>query len=240
MPASVYYRGVPLASLPSSKVFWPLPTRTPHVSIAGGRAFGAPREDVYQMVGGTRTLVAEGSRYHAGIDLYASFGDIIVATEDCEVVNFYHFYRGTYALIVKTATQVINYGECREDSLLTLGHKAPKVNLKPGRTYSSPVDEMTPDAVASITGAGSYVRAGEPVAIVGRMNVGSMLHLEMYKAGSVVNSRWKRSATPASLLDPTEYLGAAMSGKVASDQMSVQALRMIEATSVNSRERTCQ
>ena len=65
------------------------------------RSFGAPRD------GGTRS--------HAGCDLYAPIGTPIRAVADGVVLNFYFFYKDTWALEVDHFEFVVRYGEIRKD-----------------------------------------------------------------------------------------------------------------------------
>ena len=234
-------RGVTAATVPSAQLYWPLPTRSRIVRTVGSRSFGAPRGDTYRKVNGVITKVAEGTRYHAGVDLYGALGDIIVAPQDCEIINFYHFYRGTYSIIVKTSEQVLNIGEVREDSLSYLGHKSPIVRIKPtGKTYRDPLDSNAPRVIEEICSAGSFVAAGEPLAVVGKMHRSSMLHFEVYASGTTRNKRWYRSGSaPSDLRDPTPYLVACkeeFAAKVVEDDNTLAA---IESTSEISRVPQC-
>jgi murein DD-endopeptidase MepM/ murein hydrolase activator NlpD len=129
----------------------------------------------------TRCFLASrsnGARYHVGIDLYANYKDKIVACEAGVIINFYHFYRSTYALIVEHENVVINYGEVHKDSL--------KANeLKRGDSVS----------------------AGQVIGFAGRMYASSMLHFEVYRKGTHSNLRWlKGNNVPDTLLNPTKYL----------------------------------
>jgi len=166
-------------SIPSSpNAKWPLITDHPqHDEIAyrtaagdvvgrSGRAFGASR--------------ADGARRHVGIDLFASHGDVVVACEPGEIVNHYHFYSGTYALIQQTdGGVVINYGEVEGKSWEEFG--------------------LT---------IGSKVAAGQSIARVGKLGSGaSMLHFETYKAGTIANKQWRSDQMPPDeILNPTKYL----------------------------------
>lgn len=133
--------------------------------VEAGRCFGASRD--------------AGNRHHVGVDIFGQEGDPIVACEAGTIVNFYHFYRGTFALFVQNDSGlVINYGEVARDSLARLG-----------------------------LGVGDHVAAGAPLAYVGKMRESAMLHFEMYTHGIHLNKRWKTgSARPEGLLDPTQYL----------------------------------
>ena len=131
------------------------------------RRFGANRDD----------------HTHAGVDLYANNGDILVATENGTIIGAQTFHLGTDALLLQTDSGiVILYGEADPKSWKEFG-----------------------------IAKGSRVRAGQPIARVGCM-VGTwkncdshMLHLETYIAGTEQNKRWTGSP-PFGLLDPTRYL----------------------------------
>jgi murein DD-endopeptidase MepM/ murein hydrolase activator NlpD len=169
-------RPVPFAPVPVTGGFWPIVTSHPkgrEVAFQGidkkyrgnvGRRFLASRTD--------------GGRYHVGIDLWANHKDPIVACEDGTIVNFYHFYRSTYALLVEHKEVVINYGEVDKDSL--------KVNnLK----------------------IGDKVKAGQAIGLVGKMYSSSMLHFETYVKGTKSNKRFQVGGqAPKELLNPTKYL----------------------------------
>lgn len=119
-----------------------------------------------------------GGRYHVGIDLYGYPDDPIVAMEDCTIVNHYHFYHGSYALIVHCKSGlVINYGEVKKNSWKEFG-----------------LDK------------GSKVKKGHPIARVGLMSGGShMLHFETYMPPTTANKRYK-GGDSGPILNPTYYL----------------------------------
>lgn len=59
---------------------------------------------------------------------------------------------------------------------------------------------------------GSQVKAGQIIAYVGRLGSGSsMLHMEMYTAGTKQNSAW-RGSKPSNLLDPTSFVTELLGG----------------------------
>jgi murein DD-endopeptidase MepM/ murein hydrolase activator NlpD len=121
-----------------------------------------------------------GARHHCGVDLWGSNGDMVVAVEDGEVVHFYPFYNGVYALIVQCdANLVINYGEVASTSLSAWG-----------------------------LSKGSPVKAGDPIAVIGPSTTGSvMCHFETYLTGTTSNEKWMAGQpAPSRLLNPTAYL----------------------------------
>ncbi len=120
-----------------------------------------------------------GARYHAGIDLYADPGDLVVAPETGTIVRRQTFYAGTGAILVETDSGVV----------LLLGE------TKMGGSTEFGVD------------TGSRVKAGQPLTRVGRSNTGShMLHVETYTSGTIKNQPWYKSkGRPSNLLDPSDY-----------------------------------
>lgn len=124
-----------------------------------------------------------GARYHAGIDLYADAGDIVLAPEDGQLVaqqNFLNTIPG-------------------KDALLVQGNQG--VTFLLGEVTANSWKEFGLDI-------GSYVLKGQPVARVGLTSKGShMLHFETYRWGVQKNTSWKAGQpAPKDLLDPTDYL----------------------------------
>jgi len=151
-------------------------------------------------------LAKRGSseKYHVGIDLYGNDKDPVLAMEDGVVLNYYHFYHGAYCLIVQhDSGVVINYGEVERDSYKKLGLKK-----------------------------GSRVKRGQQIAVVGKMNVSSMLHFEAYSPPQNKNQRYFGDDAK-SILNPTAYLLWAKhlaEGGGRAYSMSTQcAIRMIES-----------
>lgn len=160
---------VPMATGSGSPI-WPLP------SVTRRRwTFGAPR-----------TSKTGPDRRHAGVDLYAPKGSLVLAPEGGTVIASQRFvWQDRHdAILFQTDSggPVILFGEVLPGSWDNVG--------------------------ASI---GSRVEAGQPVARVG-VNPGgvSMLHFEMYTRGTRKNARWYAGQTPPpNLLDPTRYLQTA-------------------------------
>ena len=127
-----------------------------------------------------RFMVDRGGngKYHVGIDLYGYPDDPIVAMESGTIVNHYHFYHGSYALIVQCDSGlVINYGEVKRNSWKEFG-----------------------------LAKGSRVKRGHAIARVGLMSGGShMLHFETYMPPTRTNKRF-HGGDPGPLLNPTYYL----------------------------------
>ena len=119
-----------------------------------------------------------GGRYHVGIDIYGNAGDPIVAMESGTIVNHYHFYHGSYALIVQCDSGlVINYGEVAQNSWREFG-----------------------------LSKGSRVKKGRAIARVGLMSGGShMLHFETYMPPTKTNKRYS-GGDAGPILNPTYYL----------------------------------
>ena len=155
---------VPMATGAMSPV-WPLPDVT-----RKRWTFGASR--------------AKGERRHAGVDLYALRGSVVLAPEAGLVVRSQRFNGpNAHALLIQLDSgPVVLLGEVEPNSWLK--YKA---------------------------GPGARVQAGQPVADVG-INPGGdqMLHLEMYVSGTRKNQRWYTGKQPpAALLNPTAYLKSA-------------------------------
>jgi hypothetical protein len=203
-----------VSSSPSSNHVWPVvPARgRPNLYVARGAAGGAGSG---RAIGADRSW--SGGRTHTGVDLYASGGrsgtpgrDTIVALADGEILSFYFFYRYTFALFVDHGAFVVNYGEVARDSLAIYNLKTPlyRDGDRSGKgPFISKGDRLA--SKFSWIGAGSIVKAGQPIAKVGRMFRSSMLHLEMYTPGNKTNLQWKGhpgGAPPSGLLDPTDFL----------------------------------
>ncbi len=121
------------------------------------------------------------NRRHAGVDIIARAGLTVVATEDGRVVatNAWAGPNAKSLLLETDSGLVVNYGA-----------------VAPGSWHDFGV------------GVGTKVRAGHPIARIGRYPGGdTMLHFELYTAGTRKNARWKDGRNPPdNLLDPTEYL----------------------------------
>lgn len=145
-----------------------------------GRHFGAPRN----REGG-------GKRVHVAVDLFASPGDVVLATEPGEIIAALPFYKATSAVYVKTDSGlIVNYGELTPRSWREFGIK---------------------DGV----GTGQRIEAGAPLGRVGLSNDGSfMLHIETYDPESTTvdkirkgEMQWNKGEDPPlGILDPTRYL----------------------------------
>ena len=185
---------------PATGLYWPVRNPKNHhgraVCFKGsdGKGYGTDSGSRKREFLAPRPANAENpTRYHAGIDLFGDFHDIIVACEAGTVVNLYPFYPRdnplVWCLLIegKSGT-VINYGEVDPKSLKKYG-------IKKGMT----------------------VAPGQPIAEVGRMVQDSMLHFETYPAGTRANVSYKRSDGEGVLkryLNPTQYLLAlARNGK---------------------------
>lgn len=113
---------VPFAASAAAVRYWPVVTRHPralevNTRIVGGGAVGNNPSRRFM----ANRQGSAGPRYHAAIDLYCSQGDAVVSVEDGKIVNFYPFYKGTNALLVKHGGYVVNYGEVSPNSLGALG-----------------------------------------------------------------------------------------------------------------------
>jgi len=171
---------------PTSGRFWPVRTRSLY-----GRAVAFIGEDGHGYGGGPASdptsqrhffaprQVGDERWYNGGVDLYADFGDTVVATEEGTIIRFEALYSGVYKLLVRcTSGLVVHYGAVDPDSLESLGLKV-----------------------------GDPVRAGQPIARVGRMDGGQpMLEFDTYPAGAKDIAACLGTGNLASFLDPTAYL----------------------------------
>jgi murein DD-endopeptidase MepM/ murein hydrolase activator NlpD len=155
----------------SSSPAWPLASTSRRVSddVGACRPVGA-------------CSAGRGERHHAGEDLVAPRGTLVLAPEAGEVVEVRpSWYEGTGMMLLQTDTgPVFNLGEIEPDSEREFGIVV-----------------------------GSRVVRGQPVARVGWHK---MLHFEAYRDGTRTTSQWLLgSRPPASLLDPVPYLELAAS-----------------------------
>ena len=183
---------------PPSGLYWPV--RNPKssygraVSYMGadnkGYGFGKGTSDRHFLAG---RPAGGKERFHAGIDVYGDYHDIIVACEAGTVVNQYLFYPNDKPLVSCLIVQhdsgvVINYGEVDPPSLKKYGMKT-----------------------------GVRVQPGQPIAEVGRMIHDSMLHFETYPSGQTRNISIRQDKADQllrSIYNPTQYLLAlAATGK---------------------------
>lgn len=182
---------------PASAIFWPVRNTRNHMGRAvcfvgtdnkghglqGGGACG--RNFLADRPAGSATP----DRFHAGIDVFADYHDLIVACEAGTVIQVRPFYLGVWKVMVRCDSGiVINYGEVDADSIRKHGLKT-----------------------------GDRVQPGQPIAEAGRMLHDSMLHFEIYPPGSTDSRPYFRKAGAAgirSYLNPSQYLLAlAKSGR---------------------------
>ncbi len=171
---------------PISGRFWPVRTRSSYgraVAFIGedGRGYGGgPASDpTAQRHFLAIRQVGDERWYNGGVDLYADFGDTVVATEEGTIIRFEPLYSGVHKLLVRcTSGLVVHYGAVDPDSLESLGLKV-----------------------------GDLVRAGQPIARVGRMDGSQpMLEFDTYPAGTKDIAACLGTGNLASFLDPTAYL----------------------------------
>jgi murein DD-endopeptidase MepM/ murein hydrolase activator NlpD len=167
---------IPFAPVPAGVCFWPVRT-----GDANKRSVSFLAIDGVLVGSKDRRFLAmrdSGNRYHAGVDLYGIPGDAVVACRDGKVVNFYHFYKNSYALLINHGDVVVNYSEVVEDSLKNNGLRV-----------------------------GSEVKAGQRIGTVAQLDVNGMCHFETYTAGTDANSSWMVDGErPPNLLNPTKLL----------------------------------
>jgi murein DD-endopeptidase MepM/ murein hydrolase activator NlpD len=185
---------------PASGLYWPVRNPKSHYGRAvcfkgsDGKGYGTSSgSHKREFLAGRPATAKDPDRYHAGIDVFGDYHDVIVACEAGTVVNFYPFYPKDHPLVWCLLVQgksgtVINYGEVDPASLKKYG-------IKKGMT----------------------VAPGQPIAEVGRMVQDSMLHFETYPAGTTRNVSYKKKDGDnvlKSFLNPTQYLLAlAKNGK---------------------------
>ena len=162
-----------IVTTPKQGLIFPLSFKPAKSYKFGMRAFGANRSN--------------GTRKHAGVDLYAPKGTPVRAMKDGKVIRDYKFYLGTRALEIDHGNMVVRYGE--------ISHVAPGVT-----------------AGTSVIRGQVVAYVGELVFKSG--NKMSMLHLEAYK-GTFTGPLTVRAAKPyqrrSDLFDPTTLLdGASM------------------------------
>ncbi len=147
---------------------------------AWGRQFGGKRETDDGEV-----------RRHAGIDLFANAGDVVVAPEGGRVVAILPFHHGSWALYLRVpGGRILNLGEIEKFSWREFG-----------------------------TRPGKQVKKGDPLARIALMRDGGhMLHYEMYAASDINDEpmttairqgemQWHGDGDPPPrLLDPSAYL----------------------------------
>lgn len=167
---------VPFARTPKNGSFWPTISNHPR-----NKEVAYQKNDSKFVGNPSRRFLASrdsGKRFHVAIDLYANYKDPIIACEYGEIVSFYHFYHGAWALLVKHDDIVINYGEVDADSL-----KICRLKI------------------------GDKVNAGQQIGMVGRMKESSMLHFEIYREGVTENEKYfSKNKRPENLLNPSMYL----------------------------------
>lgn len=179
MAEPAFIGGVPQARGISDPV-WPVATRHPNDELVSykdvsgayhgswARRFGAPR----------------AGRNHAGMDLYAYYGDPVLAMGDGVVTSMQPFHLGSWSIFVDHGGTVLMYGEIAPNSWREFG-----VTI------------------------GTAVTKGYPIARVACMDWQSgrceshMLHIEAYRPGTKKNKRWYGGRSPpVALLDPTRLL----------------------------------
>lgn len=185
------WRGAPQSTSPSSST-WPVLTKHKRrlvVSYWGptgvrgdsGRTFGAERHED----DGTE-------RRHAGVDLFAEEGDIVVAPEDGHVLAILPFHSGSWALYLRSmlGDRIINLGEIAARSWREFGIKK-----------------------------GQIVIQGQQLGRIAQMNKGStMLHVEVANVPELATDEdleanirargwaWLAEHPPTILRDPSGYL----------------------------------
>lgn len=172
--------GVPFATAPGG--LWPVRTADPDRKVVSyrsvlGRQIGRAERSFAARRPARAGESLTGDRHHVGVDLYGRSGDAVIACEDGEVVGIQNFYEATKAMLVQGASGIV----------VNYGEIA--------------------DASWGSLRVGSRVRAGQPIAKLGRSAHGAMCHFETYKQGVRQTSRWAwGQPCPAPILNPTAYL----------------------------------
>lgn len=184
-------RGVPFAT-GAPRPMWPIQPRAGSRIVGDPERFAVSYKDVNNKWHGRASRAfkaSRGSRWHAGIDVFADGEDFVLAPEDGVIVARIGFYEGTGAMIIQTDTGVnvllgeIKMGGAKEFGL-DVGSRV-KRGQRVSRVWWHDTDPNTP----------------------GIQGGAHMLHFETYRPGTLQNHRWyKGSSAPASLLDPTAYL----------------------------------
>ena len=130
--------------------------------------------------------------FHTGVDLYCNDSDSVFAIEDGIIVNIEQFtglevntpwWNSTFAVMIEGISGVINYGEIS------------KPDLKIGYTIKE--DDLIGNVKQVLKD--NKVRSDIP------NHSCSMLHVELYKKGTVQFVDWI-DEKPSDLLDPTQIL----------------------------------
>ncbi len=163
----------PPAPSPGAAPLWPLPGRPLGTKVRSARRFGALRKN--------------GTKYHAGIDLGAPEGTVVVAPEDGRLVATQGWDGpNAKAVLLETARP--------DGPVLFFGAVAP--------------DSWPTDAEGNLVELD--VKRGEQIAVLGRYpgaKRSSMLHFEIYRRGSRNSRKWfVGMSRPNSLRDPTPYV----------------------------------
>jgi murein DD-endopeptidase MepM/ murein hydrolase activator NlpD len=173
---------------PVSGRFWPVRTHSvygravAYVGEEGGLFGGGPAADpTAQRNFLAPRETAQGDWLNAGVDLYADFGDTVVASEQGVISTFDQLWPGVFRMLVHCSSgMVICYGGLDPDSMTRLGLKV-----------------------------GDQVKAGQPIGTVGRPDDGrAMLHFETYPQGTRGPvTIWESNLSARDkVLDPTAYL----------------------------------
>lgn len=130
--------------------------------------------------------------FHTGIDLYCNDSDPVFAVEDCIIVNIEQFtgkdvgsdwWEDTWAIMIEGKLGVINYGELYFPDL-KIGDR-----VKEGDFIGNVKQVLKSNKIRNDIPNHSC----------------SMLHIELYKHGTVEFVDWINEK-PSNLLDPTEIL----------------------------------
>lgn len=189
-------RGVPFAPIGVDST-WPVQTKSYSRLVTSYRTSGGWHGYSGRSFKSKRHTDEGEVRQHAGVDLFAQDGDVVLAPEEADVLAILPFHHGSWAIYLITDDgRVINLGEVEKYSWR-------KYKIRPG----------------------DRVQMGQPLARIALMSGGGhMLHYEMYDSSVFPDRETLKQAIrdghfrwldadnpPAGLYDPTEYLLTAAS-----------------------------
>lgn len=184
------WRGAPQSTSPSSSI-WPVLTKHKRRLVVSYWGPTGVRGDSGRTFGTLRHEDDGTERRHAGVDLFAEEGDIVVAPEDGHVLAILPFHEGSWALYLRSmlGDRIINLGEIEPPSWR-------EFNIKKGQT----------------------VIQGQPLARIARLRKSTMLHVEVANVPETATDEdieanirargwaWLAEHPPTILRDPSGYL----------------------------------
>ncbi|HLV32774.1 MAG TPA: M23 family metallopeptidase, partial [Chitinispirillaceae bacterium] len=166
---------------------------------SGVRSFGSSRNN--------------GTRFHAGCDLYAPVGSKVYAMDDGIFIDYYHFYGQTYAMEIRHGKRIIRYGEIQPPKDKH-GYEfdIPPESVRKGFRFKEEAEIKRGQLIGYV----GQLRFINKVTGVHENYKLSMVHLEMYNGdcgGILTQNNWVYShikvlnySRRSDLLNPTEFL----------------------------------